>query len=177
MDEAKVTGLLGLCVRARQATFGMDGCLKQVRSGQAALLTVDEEASAATLDKYRQACETHRVPLHILPAGLLGLCVRARQAVFGMDGCLKAVRNGSAALIVADEEASEATRDKYRQACSHHGVQLAVLPAGLLHAATGRPGVAMAIVSGGLAKQLSLILQAQEQQINPENHCGGASVE
>ena len=116
MDEAKVTGLLGLCVRARQATFGMDGCLKQVRSGQAALLTVDEEASAATLDKYRQACETHRVPLHILPAGLL-------------------------------------------------------------HAATGRPGVAMTVANGGLAKQLSLILQAQEQQINPENHCGGASVE
>lgn len=115
MDEARVTGLLGLCVRARQATFGMDGCLKQVRSGQAALLAVDEEASAATLDKYRQACETHSVPLHILPAGLL-------------------------------------------------------------HAATGRPGVAMTVANGGLAKQLLTILHAQEQ-IKPENHCGGASVE
>ena len=112
--------------------------------------------------------------------GPLGLCVRARQAVFGMDGCLKAVRNGSAALIVVDEEASEATLDKYRQACSHHGVQLAMLPAGLLHAATGRPGVAMAIVSGGLAKQLTINLEQnplQKHQIKTENHCGGASVE
>ena len=112
--------------------------------------------------------------------GLLGLCVRARQAVFGMDGCLKAVRNGTAKLLAVDEEASGATLDKYRQACSHHGVQLALLPAGMLHAATGRPGVAMAIISEGLAKQLSLNLgqkMPQRQQIKTENHCGGASVE
>ena len=112
--------------------------------------------------------------------GLLGLCVRARQAVFGMDGCLKAVRNGTAALLLVDEEASEATVDKYRQACGHHGIRMAMLPAGMLHAATGRPGVAIAIVSAGLAKQLSLNLgqeMPQRQQIKTENHCGGASVE
>ena len=113
-------------------------------------------------------------------SGLLGLCVRARQAVFGMDGCLKAVRSNQAALLAVDETASASTLDKYRQTCESHGVKMAVLPSGLINAATGRPGVAMAIVSDGLAKQLSLYLERlapQEQQIKMQNHCGGASVE
>ena len=41
MDEQKVRGLMGLTVRAHQATFGEDGCLKALRKGQCALLLAD----------------------------------------------------------------------------------------------------------------------------------------
>ena len=112
--------------------------------------------------------------------GMLGLCVRARQATFGMDGCLKAVRTGKCEVLLLDGGASAGTTDKYTQACATHGVPLVMLPAGMLGAATGKPGVAMAIPQGSLAKQLRLILEPtgqEEAHTNTENQCGGASVE
>ena len=39
--ETKLRGLMGLCVRARQATFGEDGCLKSIRGGGCAVLLLD----------------------------------------------------------------------------------------------------------------------------------------
>ena len=88
--------------------------------------------------------------------GLMGLCVRARQATFGEDGCLKSIRGG--------------------------GCAVALLPRGLLQDATGRSGVAMAVAPGGLAEQIrqNLPVEGKEehgQQMKSENHGGGASVE
>ena len=45
--ETKLRGLMGLCVRARQATFGEDGCLKSIRGGGCAVLLLDSGASGA----------------------------------------------------------------------------------------------------------------------------------
>lgn len=86
--------------------------------------------------------------------GLLGLCVRARQAVFGQDGCLKSIRNGQCGVLLLDSGASAATADKYTTTCESHGTPLIRIPEGLLKDATGRPGVAMAVVPGGLCDQL-----------------------
>jgi len=112
--------------------------------------------------------------------GLMGLCVRARQATFGMDGCLKAIRTGQAGIALVDAGASAATKDKFISACAHHHVKVAVVEAGLLQEATGRPGVTMTVAPGGLADQLRSLPEfnsLREQQIKSENHCGGASVE
>ena len=114
--------------------------------------------------------------------GLMGLCVRARQATFGEDGCLKSIRGGGCAVLLLDSGASKATQDKYRGACENAGVQLALLPRGLLQDATGRPGVAMAVTPGGLAEQIRQNLPGEGQtehgqQMKSENHGGGASVE
>jgi len=108
--------------------------------------------------------------------GLMGLCVRARQAVFGEDGCLKTIRAGNCGVILVDEGASQATKDKYRGACQSAGVTVAWLPEGLLHEATGRPGVAMAVLKGGLAQQLKGLLD-ENTASEEANHSGGASVE
>ena len=64
--------------------------------------------------------------------GLMGLCVRARQATFGEDGCLKSIRGGGCAVLLLDSGASKATQDKYRGVCDNAGVQMALLPRGLL---------------------------------------------
>lgn len=114
--------------------------------------------------------------------GLMGLCVRARQATFGEDGCLKSIRGGGCGILLLDSGASKATQDKYRGACQHAGVQLALLPQGLLQDATGRPGVAMAVQKGGLAEQIRRVIaedghDGHVQQMKSENHGGGASVE
>lgn len=112
--------------------------------------------------------------------GLMGLCARARQATFGEDGCMKAIRSGQCGVVLLDGSASESTTQKYRSACSHYGVMLGEIPPNLLCEATGRPGVAMAVASGGLAEQIRHILKIDEagnQQMKPGNNCGGASVE
>ena len=107
--------------------------------------------------------------------GLMGLCVRARQAVFGEDGCLKAVRTGQCGALLLDAGASAATKEKYRGACQRASVQLIELPEGLLSEATGRPGVAMAVHQGGLADQLTGLIKDETNEY--VNHGGGASVE
>lgn len=118
--------------------------------------------------------------------GLMGLCVRARQAVFGEDGCLKTIRNGSCGLLLMDAGASKATAAKYEGACRHAGVPLRVLPEDLLEQATGRPGMAMAVQKGGLAEQLLKLLPRTENETKEENatgsgaagnKCGGGTIE
>ena len=105
--------------------------------------------------------------------GLMGLCVRARQAVFGEDGCMKTIRAGNCGVLLLDSDASQATRDKYRSVCANANTPLAELPAGLLHEATGKPGMAMAILKGGFANQVQQMMKPTETV----NHSGGASVE
>ena len=43
MTDKKAHGLLGLCVRAGQASFGEDGCLGAIRGGKCGLLILDGE--------------------------------------------------------------------------------------------------------------------------------------
>ena len=105
--------------------------------------------------------------------GLMGLCVRARQAVFGEDGCMKTIRGGNCGVLLLDSGASHATRDKYRGVCANANTPMVELPEGLLHEATGKPGVAMEILKGGFANQV----QQMMKPTNTVNHSGGASVE
>ena len=110
--------------------------------------------------------------------GLIGLTVRARQAVFGEDGCLKCIRAGNCGVLLLEARASQATTGKYRGACEHAGVPLGILPDDMLLEAAGRPGVAMAVLKGGLAQQIiSLLPQAEAQPMKSSNNGGGASVE
>ena len=105
--------------------------------------------------------------------GMMGLCVRARQATFGEDGCLKTVRSGGCGILLLDEGASAATKEKYLQTCARHQVPCVVLPEGLLEQATGRPGMAMAVARGSLAGQLVLLTGAGSK--DKENTDGSAA--
>ena len=97
--------------------------------------------------------------------GYMGLCVRAGQAVFGMDGCLNSLRKGEAGVLLLDAAASEGTRKKYADVCRTAGVPLAELPEDLLEEATGRSGMAMAVKKGGLCGQI-LSLTAGKAEIS-----------
>ena len=105
--------------------------------------------------------------------GLMGLCVRARQAVFGEDGCMKTIRGGNCGVLLLDSGASQATRDKYRGVCANANTPMVELPQGLLHEATGKPGMAMAILKEGFANQAIQMTKPTDTV----NHSGGASVE
>ena len=112
--------------------------------------------------------------------GLIGLSARARQGVFGEDGCLKAIRSGGCAILLLDSGASAATREKYEGVCRRTGTPMAVLPEGLPGDAAGRPGVAMAVRPGGLAQQMITLLSGERNLItaaDADTISGGASVE
>lgn len=104
------------------------------------------------------ACPVMDEALREKVRGLAGLCVRSRQAVFGEEGCLKQIRGGACGLLLLDSGASRNTREKYEGACARGKVPLAVLPRGLLGEATGRSGVAMALLPGGLCQRLRSLL-------------------
>ncbi len=91
--------------------------------------------------------------------GLMGLCVRAGQAVFGEDGCRKAISSGECGVLLADGDMSENTRKRYESLCEQTGTRMAEIPAGLLEEATGRPGVAMAVKAGSFAEQIGHLIR------------------
>ena len=92
--------------------------------------------------------------------GVLGLCVRAGQAVFGEDGCRKAISAGQCGILLTDGDASDNTRKRYESICGRTGTEMAQLPAGLLAEATGRPGAAMAVKQGSFSEQIRACLAA-----------------
>ena len=109
--------------------------------------------------------------------GLAGLCVRAGQAVFGEEGCLKALRTGQCDLLLLDPEASEATRDKYADACRNAGVRLQLLPPGFLYEATGRPGKAMAVLRGSLSGRMQALIRQMEEEDGGSRGTAGDNTE
>ena len=71
MDEKKLFGLLGLCMRAGQLALGTDMTVRAVRSGRAALLLMDGGASENLRKKLKDASVYRKVPLFELEAGFL----------------------------------------------------------------------------------------------------------
>lgn len=55
----------------------------------------------------------------------LGLAMRAGKLATGEEGVLRAVRSGQARLVVMATDASDNTRKKFRDKCSHYNVTLA----------------------------------------------------
>ena len=91
--------------------------------------------------------------------GLMGLCVRAGQAVFGEDGCRRSIQSGQCDLLLADGGISDNSRKRYEELCQRTGIRMEVLPPGLLAEATGKPGVAMAVRSGHFSEQMQAIFR------------------
>ena len=67
----KAFGTIGLLVKSGQAVFGEDGCVALIRSGQAGLILVDEEASENAKKRYQDSCRFYHTPLAMAPAGMI----------------------------------------------------------------------------------------------------------
>lgn len=71
MTEERMKGLLGLALRARQASVGQDACSIMIRSGKCGVLLVDGEAADNTRRKYEDLCRKTGTPVKVLPAGMI----------------------------------------------------------------------------------------------------------
>ena len=92
--------------------------------------------------------------------GLMGLCVRAGQAVFGEDGCRRAIVLGQCGILLADGGISGNSRKRYEELCGRTGTRMELLPPGLLEEATGKSGAAMAVKQGSFSEQIRACLAA-----------------
>lgn len=89
-DFEKMAGWIGLAVRAGQTVTGEEGCVGAIRSKKAVIALLDEGASPNARKRFEDACSHHRVPLVMLPEGLLGRAVGkpGRMALALMAGGL-----------------------------------------------------------------------------------------
>ena len=108
--------------------------------------------------------EDHRASVAHDAPGLIGLAMRGRLLTLGEDGCLKAIRNGTAALLLIDEGVSPGTLKKFQDAAVYHEVTMVMLKAGQLGRSIGRPGRRTAVVQD--QKLAEGILRAIAKQEN-----------
>ena len=88
MDEKRLKGMMGFCVRAGQAVFGAEACGKAIASGTGGILLADGAASQNTVERYRRLCGAAGVRLYIIPAGLI-------EEATGKPGAAMFIRGGS----------------------------------------------------------------------------------
>ena len=73
--ENRVTGFLGLCMRAGRIISGQEACVDLIRSGECALALMDASASDNTRKRLSDACHSHNVPLYEVTEGELGRAI------------------------------------------------------------------------------------------------------
>ena len=88
MNEQKLAGMLGLTIRAGQASAGMDACRILIRSGNCGVLLIDGETRGNTRKKSEDLCRQTGTPVVILPPGTI-------ERATGKDNRVLAIRKGS----------------------------------------------------------------------------------
>lgn len=97
-------------------------------------------------------------------AGLIGLAVRARQAITGESACVTAIRTGKAGAALLDGGASENARKRFMDTCAHYQIPLFLFPEGLLGQASGKPGrMALVLSPGNFSKSVLTLLQTAQE--------------
>ena len=87
--------------------------------------------------------------------GMIGLALRARQAVTGMDACRIMIEAGRCGVLLMDGGAGVHTRKKCETLCSRTGTPMTILPDGFLEKATGHTGAVLAMQKGSFAEQVT----------------------
>lgn len=87
----------------------------------------------------------------------LGLAHRAGRTAVGEGAALDCIRGGEACLVVLARDASENTKKRFENSCSHHGAELIVRgDRWELGRSTGRElAVVVAVRDEGFAKSLT----------------------
>ena len=88
MNEKKLSGMIGLAVRARRAAAGMDASRILIQSGKCGVLLLDGEAAANTRKKAEELCMQTKTAMMILPAGLI-------KTATGKNNMVMAIQKGS----------------------------------------------------------------------------------
>ena len=100
MNNEKISGLIGLAVRSRQAVFGADACRIMIRSGRCGVLIIDGSAGPNTRKKAVEMCARSDVPVKTVHEGTIG-------GITGRTSMVMAVRQGTFAEALISELTEE----------------------------------------------------------------------
>lgn len=82
MNDSKWMSLLGLANRARKITSGEELTVKEIRSGNAKLILLSEDASQNTTKKITDKCRSYNVPVKLVSnREILGKAIGKEQRV------------------------------------------------------------------------------------------------
>lgn len=91
---------------------------------------------------------------------LLGLCLKAGQLETGQESSVELIRSKQASIVFLDEDASENTKKRIRNACSFHEVPVYEMESGLIGHSIGKPNRLIAVMKkGGFADKLLVLFQ------------------
>jgi ribosomal protein L7Ae-like RNA K-turn-binding protein len=95
---------------------------------------------------------------------LLGLANRARKVISGEELVIKEIRSKKAKVVILAGDASENTRKKITDKCSHYGVPIyQVEDRGVLGRAIGKEArVTVAVLDAGFAAKISMLLDESQ---------------
>lgn len=93
----------------------------------------------------------------------LGLCARARMLVSGETAVLNAIRDGKAYLVILASDASEQTRKRYTDKCTHYDTKTVTFGtmAEIGKAIGKEHRSAVAVTDRGFADELTRKLETQ----------------
>ncbi len=94
--------------------------------------------------------------------GALGLSRRAGKCLTGDFAVEKALKSGKTKLVVLDDEASEATRERYRDMCGRNGAALIEAPG--VGRAVGKPAGKILAITDDRFVHMILCAHAQFQE-------------
>ncbi len=99
---------------------------------------------------------------------LIGLAVRSRNAVSGEFMTEKAIKSGTAVLVIVSTDASENTRHMFRNKCDFYHVPMYLFGTkeALGHAMGKEMRTSLAILDNGFADSIQKILEQQEQHLD-----------
>lgn len=82
MNDNKWMSLLGLANRARKITSGEELTVKEIRSGNAKLILLSEDASQNTTKKITDKCRSYKIPVKLVAnREILGKAIGKEQRV------------------------------------------------------------------------------------------------
>ena len=100
MNNERITGLIGLALRSRQAVLGAEACRIMIRSGNCGVMLIDASAGTNTRKKTEEQCERAGIPLKTVPPGSI-------EQITGRSNMLIAIREGSFSETIIREIAKE----------------------------------------------------------------------
>ena len=95
MNNHKIEGLLGLCMKAGGVCFGTEACMEQIQKRKVKLVLVAEDAAQRTKKNFEMACHKNEIPLYIYGTieELSNAIGKPNKAIFG-------IRNQSFAMEI-----------------------------------------------------------------------------
>lgn len=95
-------------------------------------------------------------------AGMIGLAVRAGQAIIGSEMSLKEIRNDKVSLVILDNSCSENSLKKFSDACEFHNVKLCILPSiGFQSVLKNKGSIVVSLKSNSFRDAIVKIIETQ----------------